>query len=51
LRTGDLKRDHPLMEQARDEAARLLDQHALTEPLVAHMKAAWPSRFGLMDIG
>ena len=51
LRTGDLLRDHPLMEQARDEAARFLDQHTLTEPLVAQMKAAWPSRFGLMDIG
>src|SRR5688572_27142012 len=51
LRTGDLLRDHSLMEQARDEAARFLDQQALTAPLVEHMKAAWPSRFGLMDIG
>ena len=51
LRTGDLLRDHALMEQARDEAVRFLDQQALTDPLVEHMKAAWPSRFGLMDIG
>jgi ATP-dependent DNA helicase RecG len=51
LRTGDLLRDHALMEQARDEAARFLDQHTLTAPLVERMKAAWPSRFGLMDIG
>jgi ATP-dependent DNA helicase RecG len=51
LRTGDLLRDHSLMEQARDEAARFLNQQALTAPLVEHMKAAWPSRFGLMDIG
>jgi len=51
LRTGDLLRDHSLMEQARDEAVRFLDQQALTAPLVEHMKAAWPSRFGLMDIG
>jgi ATP-dependent DNA helicase RecG len=51
LRTGDLLRDHALMEQARDEAARFLDQQTLTAPLVEHMKAAWPSRFGLMDIG
>ncbi len=51
LRTGDLLRDHSLMEQARDEAARYIDQHALTAPLVEHMKASWPSRFGLMDIG
>jgi ATP-dependent DNA helicase RecG len=51
LRTGDLLRDHPLMERARDEAMRFLDQQTLTAPLVEHMKAAWPSRFGLMDIG
>jgi ATP-dependent DNA helicase RecG len=51
LRTGDLLRDHALMEQARDEAARFLDQQTLTAPLVEHMKAAWPSRFGLMDVG
>src|SRR5687767_11589379 len=51
LRTGDLLRDHSLMEQARDEAARFLDQQTLTAPLVEHMKAAWPSRFGLMDSG
>jgi ATP-dependent DNA helicase RecG len=51
LRTGDLLRDHPLMEQARAEAVRFLDQQALTAPLVERMKAAWPSRFGLMDIG
>jgi ATP-dependent DNA helicase RecG len=51
LRTGDPLRDHPLMEKARDEASRFLDQHTLTAPLVERMKAAWPSRFGLMDIG
>ena len=51
LRTGDLLRDHSLMEQARAEASRFLDQHTLTAPLVERMKAAWPSRFGLMDIG
>ncbi len=51
LRTGDLLRDHALMERARDEAGRFLDGQALTAPLVEHMKAAWPSRFGLMDIG
>ena len=51
LRTGDLLRDHPLMEQARDEAARFLAQQSVTAPLVERMKAAWPSRFGLMDVG
>ena len=42
LRTGDLLRDHSLMEQARDEAARFLDEQAFTAPLVERMKAAWP---------
>ncbi|HET9468438.1 MAG TPA: ATP-dependent DNA helicase RecG [Vicinamibacterales bacterium] len=51
LRTGDLLRDHSLMELARDEAAKFLDRQTLTAPLVERMKAAWPSRFGLMDIG
>jgi ATP-dependent DNA helicase RecG len=51
LRTGDLLRDHSLMERARDEAMRLLDEQTLTAPLAARMKAAWPSRFGLMDVG
>ena len=39
------------MEQARDEAMRFLDKQTATAPLVERMKAAWPSRFGLMDIG
>ena len=51
LRTGDLVRDHSLMERARDEADRFLDKQTLTAPLVERMKAAWPGRFGLMDIG
>ena len=51
LRTGDLLRDHSLMEQARDEAARFADDAALTPSMVEEMKAAWPTRFGLMDIG
>ena len=51
LRTGDLLRDHSLMEQARDEAMRFLDESVMTVPMVEQLKAAWPSRFGLMDIG
>jgi ATP-dependent DNA helicase RecG len=51
LRTGDLLRDHSLMEAARDEAARFLDDETPAAPLAERMKAAWPSRFGLMDIG
>lgn len=51
LRTGDLLRDHSLMERARDEAAQFLDGHALTAPVVTLLKHTWPSRFGLMEIG
>ncbi len=51
LRTGDLLRDHALMETARDEAMRFLEEQPVTAPFVEQMKAAWPSRFGLMDIG
>ncbi len=51
LRTGDLLRDHSLMEEARDEAAQFLSDAALAAPMVERLKAAWPSRFGLMDIG
>jgi ATP-dependent DNA helicase RecG len=51
LRTGDLVRDHPLMVIARDEAIRFLENSALSEPFVATLKQAWPTRFGLMDIG
>ena len=51
LRTGDLVRDHALMEQARDEAARFLDAQSPGTSLMERMKAAWPTRFGLMDIG
>ena len=40
LRTGDLLRDHALMEQARDEAARFVDEQTLAAPLVERMKAA-----------
>ncbi|HKY22574.1 MAG TPA: ATP-dependent DNA helicase RecG [Vicinamibacterales bacterium] len=51
LRTGDLLRDHALMENARDEAVRFLRDNTLTAPMLAQLKAAWPTRFGLMDIG
>jgi ATP-dependent DNA helicase RecG len=51
LRTGDLVRDHPLMVSAREEAMRFLETNALSEPVVSMLKQAWPTRFGLMDIG
>ena len=51
LRTGDLLRDHELMEQARDEAQRYVSEQPPDAPLAERIKAAWPSKFGLMDIG
>jgi ATP-dependent DNA helicase RecG len=51
LRTGDLVRDHPLMVRARDEAMHVLEDNALTEPILALLKQTWPTRFGLMDVG
>jgi ATP-dependent DNA helicase RecG len=51
LRTGDLLRDHELMEKARDEAQRYVSEQTPDAGLAGRMKAAWPSKFGLMDIG
>ncbi|MCM3880706.1 MAG: ATP-dependent DNA helicase RecG [Vicinamibacterales bacterium] len=51
LRTGDLVRDHPLMERARDEAAAFLQGGSPAGPMVAMLKETWPVRFGLMDVG
>jgi ATP-dependent DNA helicase RecG len=51
LRTGDLLRDHALMEQARQEAVQYLEGNAMTAETVASLREAWPARFGLMDIG
>ena len=51
LRTGDLLRDHSLMEQARQEAVKYLEGAALTAPILETLRQTWPTRFGLMDIG
>jgi len=51
LRTGDLLRDHELMEQARKEALACLESSALAAPMIQLLKDTWPARFGLMDIG
>jgi ATP-dependent DNA helicase RecG len=51
LRTGDLLRDHSLMEQAHAEASRYLQDNATTPPLLESLRETWPTRFGLMDIG
>ena len=51
LRTGDLLRDHSLMEQAREEAVTYLESCASTTPMLETLRQTWPTRFGLMDIG
>ena len=51
LRTGDLFRDHQLMEQAREEAVRCLQQDTLAGAMLEHIRETWPRRFGLMDVG
>jgi len=51
LRTGDLLRDHSLMEQARDEAARYLATEDAAAPALQALRDTWPTRFGLMDVG
>jgi ATP-dependent DNA helicase RecG len=51
LRTGDLLRDHSLMERAREEAVQYLDGNAMTSQILESLRQTWPTRFGLMDIG
>jgi ATP-dependent DNA helicase RecG len=51
LRTGDLLRDHALMEQARQEAVHYLDANAMVPETIDAWRQSWPTRFGLMDIG
>jgi ATP-dependent DNA helicase RecG len=51
LRTGDLLRDHSLMERARDEAESFLQDDTRAAPMMERLKTAWPNRFGLVDVG
>ena len=51
LRVGDLLRDHAVMEEARREAIRALDDPAEAEALQAFVHASWEQRFGLVGIG
>jgi ATP-dependent DNA helicase RecG len=50
LRTGDLVRDHELMEQAREEAVRAMGG-ALAGSVLEQIRRTWPRRFGLMEVG
>jgi ATP-dependent DNA helicase RecG len=50
LRVGDLMRDRALMERARLEAARWLEQEAAGSRLEAYLTTNWASRFGLVGV-
>jgi ATP-dependent DNA helicase RecG len=50
LRLGDLRRDHALMVQARDEAAAWLAGHPDGDRLDA-LRRSWEERFGLVQVG
>jgi ATP-dependent DNA helicase RecG len=51
LRVGDLLRDHQLMEEARREAVKALDDPAQTAALATLVNSSWEQRFGLVGIG
>jgi ATP-dependent DNA helicase RecG len=51
LRAGDLLRDHALMEEARREAVRWLDDGARDPAWLGEMRRTWASRYGLVDVG
>jgi ATP-dependent DNA helicase RecG len=50
LRLGDLRRDHSLMVQAREQAEAWLASHPDGERLDA-MRKSWEERFGLVQVG
>ena len=50
LRLGDLRRDHALMVQAREEASAWLASHPDGERL-DELKRKWVERFGLVEVG
>jgi ATP-dependent DNA helicase RecG len=51
LRVGDLLRDHALMEEARGEAARWLDDGARDPAWLGEMRRTWAARYGLVEVG
>jgi ATP-dependent DNA helicase RecG len=50
LRLGDLRRDHALMVQARDEAVGWLGSHPDGDQLDT-LRRSWEERFGLVQVG
>jgi ATP-dependent DNA helicase RecG len=51
LRTGDLVRDHAVMEDAHREARRLVEEQALTPELTRFVEERWQQQFGLIEVG
>jgi ATP-dependent DNA helicase RecG len=51
LRTGDLVRDRPLMEDAHREARRVVDEGGLTPELMEFVQKRWQDQFGLIEVG
>jgi ATP-dependent DNA helicase RecG len=51
LRTGDLVRDRPLMEDAHREARRLVEEGGLTPELMEFVHKRWQDQFGLIEVG
>ena len=51
LRTGDLVRDQPIMEEAHREARQLIEQRAVTAELQEFIERRWQEQFGLIEVG
>jgi ATP-dependent DNA helicase RecG len=51
LRTGDLVRDRDIMEEAHQEARRLVSEGALQVELRAFVEQRWREQFGLIEVG
>jgi ATP-dependent DNA helicase RecG len=51
LRTGDLRRDREMMEDAHREARRLVEEGGLTPELMEFVQTRWQEHFGLIEVG
>jgi len=51
LRSGDLVRDHTVMERARTAAGEVLSRSDEATPLIDEVRRTWGTRFGLASVG
>ena len=51
LRVANLRRDHSLMDSARDEALQVLRDGAMAEQVLTRLDHGWAARFGLAEVG